>query len=148
MNRRELMIATGGAILASTVGDAFAEGRKGVMEHGKHLMVSKVNTDIAVSAAECITTGEECVRVCIETMATGDPSMAQCARSLQALMSSCEALQIMAIHDSAFLKDIAVVAKKVCKDCQEECMKHKHHKQCIECANACVKCIELCNKYI
>jgi Cys-rich four helix bundle protein (predicted Tat secretion target) len=80
-------------------------------------------------------------------MAEGDKSLAACARSVNALTAVCGALAVLAAQNSPLLARYAVVAKDVCKACEDECLKHaEKHAPCKACADACADCARECAK--
>jgi len=142
MNRREVLIATGGAVLASTVGTAFAA------EHNHHYKVGKnLNVDLVATASHCVTAGEQCVKICFDLLAQKDTAMAECGRSVGELISECTSLIRLAAYGSPYLKEAAKLTMLICDRCEKECLKHKGHQQCLDCANACKECSKACKKY-
>ena len=143
MDRREaLKIAAGSAALLA--GSAMA-----AQDHKfpKHAEFKNANEDLVAEARACARTGEACLRVCLEVLEMGDTSMAACAKSVRELIFACDALAGMAVHDSRHLAEYAALTSKVCADCREQCLKHKEHSQCLDCANSCEACIEVCERY-
>jgi Cys-rich four helix bundle protein (predicted Tat secretion target) len=145
MNRREALKVAGSAAAGATLlaTPAFAQEHK----FHKHVQIANVNEGLVAEALACSRTGEACLRVCFDVLAMGDTSMAACAESVRELVIACDALAGMATHDSKHLKTYAGVTAKICAECKEQCMKHKEHSQCLDCANACESCIEACNEY-
>ena len=146
MNRRELLLAAGGAAAAGAFGsltpvESFAaEGHK----HEHH--TSSNNEAFINSSLECIKTAELCLSHCLDTLSTGDTSLASCAKSVSELSFICESTFKAASKNSKYLKDLVLVAAKVCAECEKECSKHKKHKTCLDCANACTACLKECKK--
>ena len=143
MNRREaLKVAAGSAALLA--GSAMAEDEH---KFHKHVEFRNANEDLVNEARKCSQTGEACLKVCLEVLEMGDTSMAACAKSVRELIIACDALAGMAAHDSKHLASYAAVTSKICGECREQCLKHKEHSQCLDCANACEECIKVCERY-
>lgn len=143
MHRREALKAAVGSaafLAASTLA---------AQEHmfHKHSEFTNANEDLVVKARDCARTGEACLRVCLEVLEMGDTSMAACAKSVRELVFACDALAGMAVHDSRYLAEYAALTAKVCADCREQCLKHREHSQCLDCANSCEACIKACEQF-
>ena len=151
MNRREAITTVGGvtAMAAATAMGAgianAAEDNAGHSAHKGHVQKNH-HEDLVKSASHCAMLAEQCVKVCYDTLEAGDKSMAECGRKLEELIATCKGIEKMAIYDSAHLKEMAKLTTKVCEDSEKECLKHKEHKQCADCAVSCRECIELCKK--
>ncbi|MDH5542822.1 MAG: Csp1 family four helix bundle copper storage protein [Nitrospinota bacterium] len=143
MDRREVIMAAGGALLAGTVGTAFAAEK----EH-KHDSGMLIQEDLARSAADCARTGQTTLRLSINLLEKGDISMAECGRTVQDLVATCEAMMKMASFGSRHIGPMAKVVRGVCIASEKICMKHKEHKECVECAKSCRECANICKKYI
>lgn len=146
MKRREMLLASGGAVLAATVGQAFASENANEHQH-QHIKSQSKNVDLVKAANDCVLAVEPCLASCIEVLGTGDKTMRECAESIIELGAVCTALMKSAAIGAKHLKQIAAVAKQVCLSCEEQCLKHKEYQQCLDCANACKKCAEVCDKY-
>ncbi|MBI5185217.1 MAG: four-helix bundle copper-binding protein [Nitrospinae bacterium] len=147
MKRREMLLASGGAVLAAATGQAFAA--EPAHEHGhQHIKTANKNVDLVKSANDCVLTAEPCLASCLEVLGAGDKTMRECAESIIELSAVCAALMKTAATGTKHLKQMAMVAKQVCLSCEEQCLKHKEYQQCLDCANACKKCAEVCDKYI
>ena len=153
MNRREAITTVGGAAAVaatavSTLGVGLAnaaEDHSGHSAHKGHVQENN-HEDLVKSASHCAMLAEQCVKVCYDQLEAGDKSMAECGRKLEELIATCKGIEKMAIYDSAHLKDMAKLTAKVCEDSEKECLKHKHHKQCADCAVSCRECIDHCKK--
>ena len=146
MNRRELLVSAGGLAVASAVGAIGTKALAGENKHEHHQ--HNAPSPIIDSALDCVKTAELCIDHCIEVLATGDTSLAECARRVQELGAVCTTLFKMASHDSVHLKETARLASAICKDCEKECRKHKKHQSCLNCADACVSCLKECKKIL
>ena len=121
MNRRELLgqgTLALGAIAASSIGTvamAVDKGKSGLVEAANH----------------CLTVGEECLTHCLDLLAKGDKSVAECAKTVRDTLAACRGLVVLASSQSSHLKEFASVCAKICRDCEEACKKHEnHHEVC------------------
>ncbi len=151
--------ALGLATAAMTVGVArafAADGHEGMdhsqMDHSKmdhsamdHSMHATKHKAVIDTATDCIAKGEVCVAHCIDLMKAGDTAMADCMKTVSAMMPMCAALVRLAALDSKRLKELAAVCKDVCADCEAECKKHaEKHTVCKDCMDSCTACIKEC----
>lgn len=146
MDRREAITTVGAAAVAAaavtTLGAGVASAEQG---HKGHVQENR-NEELVKSASHCAMLAEQCVKVCYDQLEAGDKSMAECGRKLEELIATCNAIEKMAIYNSVNLKEMAKLTAKVCEESENECLKHKDHKQCVDCAKACRECIEQCKK--
>ncbi|MBT8080373.1 MAG: Csp1 family four helix bundle copper storage protein [Gammaproteobacteria bacterium] len=144
MDRRQASkIAAGSAAATALMGGAATAAQS-----HKHHIAANANEDLAREALACSRTGEACLKMCFDMLATGDNSMADCARSVRELVIACDALAGMAIHDSKYLATYAEVTSKICNECREQCLAHEQHPQCRECADACEQCANACQEFL
>lgn len=140
MDRRNLLLAAGGAALATGTRLADAQ-HSAAHEHGA------AGSPLLDSALQCVKTGELCQAHCFTLFAEGDKSVAACARSVNTLAAVCGTLAVLAAEHSPMLPRYAGVAKDVCKACEDECRKHADkHAPCKACAEACAACARECGK--
>ena len=148
MNRRELLgVAIGGASLAIAADTALAEehGQTEHMGHTAHVQHPKLSE----AARNCVSAGDLCMSHCLAIFATGDTSLAQCAKSVYQMSAVCEAIARLAAANSEHLPALARVAHATCVDCEKECRKHeKEHEICKACADSCATCAEECKKHM
>jgi Cys-rich four helix bundle protein (predicted Tat secretion target) len=144
MNRRDLLVAAGGAVAVSALGglERYAQAETG----HEHHMANNKNDALMATSAECITSANACLTHCIDTLGTGDKSLYNCAKSVRELVWACDALLQAASGDSKYLKQMALVSADICRACEKECSKHKKHQTCLDCAEACRKCLKECEK--
>jgi Cys-rich four helix bundle protein (predicted Tat secretion target) len=139
MDRRNLLLAAGGAALATST--RLADAQHEAHQHGA------AGSALLDSALQCVKTGELCQAHCFALFAEGDKSVAACARSVNTLTSVCGTLAVLAAEHSPALPRYASVAKDVCKACEDECRKHADkHAPCKACAEACAACAQECGK--
>lgn len=144
MDRRDLLLTAlaGGAAAALAPGAAMAEAKPG-HDHGD--AGSGVNQAVLEAAVHCVRDGEICLPHCIDILARGDDSLAECARTVNQLIPVCRALAALAAQRSPHLAAQAKVALAMCKECEAACRKHaEHHDFCKACADSCADCIKAC----
>ena len=136
MNRRDVIVA--GAALVTISGSALAQ-----TSHGDHAAV----TSLFDAANNCVKAGLVCSDHCLQVFATGDASLAACARAVDQMQSLCGTLAKLASLRSSYLPAMAKVALIGCQDCETECRKHADkHPPCKACAEACAACATECKK--
>lgn len=124
------MVAASGATLAS-----------------EHKHADAQSNDLVSAALSCIEKGNICMNHCLQLFKVGDKSVADCADSVNEMLSMCNTLVNLAANDSKHLVAFAEVCSAVCEDCEKECRKHEnHHAECKACAESCATCIDECNK--
>ena len=95
-----------------------------------------------MAAAHCQIAGDVCLAHCLELLATGDTSIAGCARSVREMLAVCGMIGPLAAARSARLREAAALCGAMCKDCKVECDKHADkHAECKGCADACEQLI-------
>jgi Cys-rich four helix bundle protein (predicted Tat secretion target) len=133
LGRRELVI--GAAALAavasvSRTADAAAEPKKAG------------SAELAALAGTCVQKGEECISHCLALFASGDTSLASCAKAVHEMTAVCSALERLAHADSTHLRTLAPACSEICAACEKECEKHaKEHEICASCGKACKELI-------
>lgn len=115
---------------------------------GHHHHHPAKNTELVKMAAHCIHTGNACIAHCLDMISQGNTDMAECARSVQYLVSMCETVGVHAASDSKHLKDLLVTCLAICEDCEAECRKFEQHEQCLECAESCVAMTRASQAYL
>ncbi len=163
MDRRSLFQVVGGTAIAHglvTVAGCQAGNEVGAKaapavkaDHAAHAMgaaaapspLTAQSEALAQSSSDCIITGEACLEHCLRVLATGDASMAECARSVQQILAVCRAAQSLASMGSEYTKEIAALCAKSCAACAASCQPHiQHHEECKACYDSCVKAQEAC----
>lgn len=138
LSRRTLLQGAVVATLAATSGVTLAE---------KHVHTAAKHNNLVDAALSCIHKGNACMNHCLQLFKVGDNSVAECAESVNEMLSMCNTLASLAASDSRHLVAFAKVCSAVCEDCEKECRKHEeHHAECKACAESCALCIEECNK--
>lgn len=91
-------------------------------------------------AAEC----ERCTASCLRL-----PDLAPLARLL-ALLRTCADVCLLTARllaqESDFASEYGALCAEVCHTCREECLQHSTIEGCRQCAEACLKCDQLCQK--
>jgi Cys-rich four helix bundle protein (predicted Tat secretion target) len=142
MDRRDVLglaaAAASLAALASARADAPAEHHHHEAAAGTQALFQSANT--------CVSTAQLCQAHCQVLFASGDRSLADCSRSVDALVPVCQALAALAAQESPFLPHYAKIAAEICRACEQQCRKHeKEHAQCRDCAEACAACAKHCD---
>jgi Cys-rich four helix bundle protein (predicted Tat secretion target) len=155
MNRRELLSGMGAAgAVAIAARAAVAQETKPAKQpaapaagHEHHHHEGGAKHQALIDAAHaCMATGDLCINHCLESLSAGDKSLADCAKSVEAMLPMVTATAKLAAQDAKRLKELAAVCGKACKDCQAECKKHEQHPECKACGDACAKCAAECEK--
>jgi Cys-rich four helix bundle protein (predicted Tat secretion target) len=115
-------------------------------EHHHHHEAAPGIRALFQSANACVAAAQLCQAHCQVLFASGDRSLADCSRSVDALVPVCQALAALAAQESPFLPEYAKVAAGICRACEQQCRKHeKEHSQCRDCADACAACAKQCD---
>ncbi len=147
LSRRSLL-ATGSALLAAAGLAASARTARaeddphaGHMDHSAHEghgQSASQHQALVDAALDCVAKGEACVPHCVGLMEKGDNSLAECLRSVLAMMPLCTAVARLASLDAPRLKDLTKLCGEVCAECEKVCRKHaEHHAVCKACADSC-----------
>ncbi|HEX2841431.1 four-helix bundle copper-binding protein [Hyphomicrobium sp.] len=147
LSRRSLL-AAGSAVLAGSglIGSARSaraqdDPHAGHMDHSAHEghgQQASQHQALAEAALDCVAKGEACVHHCVGLMEKGDKSLAECLKSVLAMMPLCTAVVRLASLDAPRLKDLAKLCGEVCAECEKVCRKHaEHHAVCKACAESC-----------
>jgi len=144
MDRREMLLGAAAAGTAAWMSNAMAAD-----EHPQHMQhhVGGKYLPLLDSTADCVRTGENCLAHCLIVLGEGDKEMSGCSKSVNQMLSVCNALMRLAAQESSYVPKMAAVAAQVCKDCEDQCRKHeKKHEECKACAEACVACLKECKR--
>lgn len=144
-SRRELLLGATAMTAALATGNSFAATDHD--HHHHHGMMSNPNTAVIDAALDCIKKGDACNDHCIELVKMGDTSIADCLDSVAVMLPLCGALSKVASANSHHLAALAKVCIAACKDCHDQCEKHKDtHVECKACMESCAACIKECEK--
>lgn len=147
MNRRELLQGTAALSVAAlaTLTQAAEKQKPAAMGHMHHHHGAPY-AELAHAATHCVMIGEACVGHCLQLLGEGKKEMAACAKSVEQLMSVCNSLRQLSTWNSPYVPRLAKVAMDMCKECEDECRKHKEHQPCLDCADVCAACYKECAK--
>lgn len=140
MDRREFIAVAGTVAAATGVTEAFA-AEEPTMHAPKYKALEQ-------AAADCVATGNDCLRHCLGMYAMKDTSMSGCADTAYQLVAACGALQALAAVNSAHVAAVAKGVEKICKACQTECEKFPKVGECKACGDACKTCASECAKAV
>jgi Cys-rich four helix bundle protein (predicted Tat secretion target) len=138
VSRRSLL--AGAATLLAGIGQATsaqAAAAKGAPRASPHQAIVE-------ATKRCETVGTACLKHCQRLTRRGDKSLAECMRSVSAMLPVCTAMNRLASQDAKHLKELAKVCADICRDCEGECRKHEfHHVECQRCAEACAATVKV-----
>lgn len=140
MDRREFIAAAGTVAAAASASQAFAQM---AAEEPMHPPKYKALED---SAADCVVSGNDCLRHCLGMYKMKDTSMAECADAVFQLVAGCAALSTLAAVNSAHTGHFAKVVEMLCNDCKAECDKFPKIAACKTCGDSCKACAAECRK--
>jgi len=137
LERRELLMGAGALATMTVAGSAMAAmpGH----DHSKH---SPQNVDLLNAVNTCLDKGQRCTAHCLVSFVEGDTALAKCAAKVHEMHAVCEAFSYLVTSNSSYTKAYAEICEQVCKDCEKECLEHKKHVECRECANACADVVD------
>ena len=136
-SRRKIILGMGAVAAAAYAG--VASSAKQGHDHSKH---SAQLPDVLDAANNCLDKGQRCIAHCLVSFQEGDVELAKCASKVHEMQAICNAFSYLLAANSVYVKEYAAVCSKACKDCEEECMKHKEHIECKACAEACADIID------
>jgi Cys-rich four helix bundle protein (predicted Tat secretion target) len=148
MDRREIL-QSGVALTLAVAGTAMAQSDKPMAGHDHHHDHGSAGKYGALvhAAAECGHVGQVCLAHCLVLLGQGEKEIAACATSVSQMLATCQALLSLSTQNSKYVPKMAALALAVCEDCEKECRKHESkHKECKDCADACVACARECRK--
>jgi Cys-rich four helix bundle protein (predicted Tat secretion target) len=144
MNRREILELVAVAGLAGTTAAQAADAPTAGHEHHDHALKY---ADLVAATSHCVNKGDICIAHCLTLLGDGEKELAACAKTVEDVVASCNALRQLAAANSPHVAKLAGVVGDICSDCETECRKHemKHH-VCHDCAEACAQCAKECQK--
>ena len=99
LNRRELIASAGGAVLLAASTETMAHDHEG-------MAMPSINAKLVETASDCIKAGEACTAHCLSLFASGDTTVAACAKSVDEMLSICGAVQKLASAGSSHLPEM------------------------------------------
>ncbi|CAN2532877.1 hypothetical+protein [Methylocapsa aurea] len=145
MERREFVAAAVGAAAALSATRALAEDQI-TTPHAQHMMHGPKFQALMKTSAECVSTGNECLRHCFGMLSMNDTSMVACTKAAYDLVSACAALESMAAVNSPLTPTLAKAVGDVCMACKKECDRFPQISECKACGDSCKACAEECRK--
>ncbi len=132
ISRRDMLLGLGSAAAMAYAGSAMSAmpGH----DHSKH---SAQLPDVLDAVNDCLDKGQRCIAHCLAAFREGDTELADCAAKAHEMQAICDGFSYLLAANSEYIQAFASVCAQVCKDCEEECLKHKKHIECKACADAC-----------
>src|SRR5262245_6395471 len=142
VSRRWLIAATGA--LATYLGLGGPTGAQPGTAKKSPAAATSPQQAIVAATKRCETVGNICLRHCQRLTRLGDKTLADCMRSVSAMIPICVATNKLASQDAKQLQALAKVCAEVCRECEAECRKHEfHHVECKRCAEACAETVKV-----
>jgi Cys-rich four helix bundle protein (predicted Tat secretion target) len=143
ITRRDVLLVGATALAAQAIGGTVAAADEAAPRMDTH------RSALAEAADECIGAGNACLQHCLDLLAKGDTSLAECAQNVRQMLAICTAVGPVAVASSKYLKATARLCLEVCTDCEQACRKHEsHHAECKRCAEACARSIAEAKKVL
>ncbi len=141
VSRRAAVLAAGGGVGALLASGLVSAAGGTAHKHADH---KAPNTELLEAAHNCSLTGQLCLNHCLESFLAGDTMLAECAKSIVAMIPLCEAFVVQVANHTDYVDGLASVCRAACVDCEKECRKHEdHHSICKESADACAKLVAM-----
>jgi Cys-rich four helix bundle protein (predicted Tat secretion target) len=137
ISRRNILLGIGAFATATYAGTAVSA--MPVHDHSKH---TAQLPDLLNATNNCLDKGERCIAHCLVSWKEGDLELADCAAKVHEMQAICGAFSYLLAANSEYIKAYAGVCEQSCKDCEEECMKHKEHIECKACGEACADIVD------
>jgi Cys-rich four helix bundle protein (predicted Tat secretion target) len=137
ISRREMLLGLSAAASMAYAGNTFSAmpGH----DHSKH---SAQLPDVLGAVNSCLDKGQRCIAHCIVAFQEGDLELADCAAKVHEMQAICGAFSYLLAANSEYIKAYASMCEQACRDCEEECMKHKEHIECNACGKACSETVD------
>ncbi len=137
ISRRDMLLGIGAAATAVYAGSGVA-AMKG-HDHSKH---AAQLPDVLNATNVCLDKGQRCITHCLVSFQEGDVALAACAAKVHEMHAVCDAFSYLLAANSDYIKAYADLCTRVCEDCEKECLKHKEHIECKDCADACAALVD------
>ena len=137
ITRRDVLLGLGAVATAAYAGAAVS-----AMPGHNHSKHSAQLPDLLNAANNCLDKGQRCIAHCLVSFKEGDVALADCASKVHEMQAICSAFSYLLASNSEYIKAYAPVCVQACKDCEEECMKHKEHIECKACGEACAEIVD------
>lgn len=142
-NRRELLLGLGATAAMMYTGQSNAA----MSPHHDHSKHSAQQPDLLDAVNNCLDKGQRCIAHCLVAFTEGETELAECAAKAHEMQAICDGFSYLLASNSKHIKEYASVCLKVCKECEDECMKHKKHKECKACGEACADVVDQIKLY-
>jgi len=140
---RRWLIAAAGA-LATYLGLGGSTGAQPATDNKSPAAAPSPQQAVVAATKRCENVGNVCLRHCQRLTRLGDKSLADCMRSVSAMIPICVATNKLASQDAKPLQALAKLCAEVCRECEAECRKHEfHHVECKRCAEACAETVKV-----
>ena len=103
------------------------------------------NKELIATLAECAATCNFCAVSCLQE--DDVKMMEKCIRTDLDCASVCKMAIEYLSRDSTYSREVLDLCARICRDCGDECAKHKHD-HCQACAEACRKCEQACQQAV
>jgi Cys-rich four helix bundle protein (predicted Tat secretion target) len=145
IERRDLLRVGVGLAAFATVARAADEGDKPALTAGSN----QEQLALATAIGQCITVGNACLDHCLTLLGGGDRSLAECGRSVRAMLAVCNAAAVLVSSNAGYVKSAVQLCIDACTDCERACRKHEdRHAICKTCADACAATIKAARAYL
>jgi hypothetical protein len=104
---------------------------------------ARMNNDLVRTLAECAAACNYCAVSCLKE--DDVKMMERCIRLDLDCAAICKMALDYASRDSTFSRQILDMCANVCRECGEECARHRHD-HCLACAEACRRCEQACRQ--
>ncbi|MGD8843295.1 MAG: Csp1 family four helix bundle copper storage protein [Gammaproteobacteria bacterium] len=141
LSRRDLLLGLGAAAVAAGAGPAVA-----AMPGHNHAEHAPRHAALLDDTNTCLDKGRRCIAHCLTSWREGDLELADCAAKVHEMEAVCQAFAYLLAANSTYDAQYAAVCEVVCRDCSEQCRKHKEHVECRECGEACDAVVEAIKK--
>lgn len=106
-------------------------------------MNATMNKDLIRTLAECAAACNHCAVSCLEE--DDVKMMVRCIRLDLDCAAICKVALDYVSRDSTMAREVLGLCARACRECGEECAKHKHD-HCQACAEACRRCEQACQQ--
>lgn len=137
ISRRKMLLGMTAATAAAFSGNALSGDSGHDHSHHDHSKHAPQQPDLLNAINICEDKGQLCIAHCLVSFTEGSTELAKCATKVQEMQAVCNAFSYLVVSNSKYTKEFSEVCAKICKDCEDECMKHKEHIECKACGEAC-----------
>ena len=111
------------------------------MSRHQVIVIGSGPAGLTAAAESCVRASHACLHHCLEMLATGNASMAACAKTVSDLIPTSQALTALSAGGSAHTAALAAVVAAIAKACKAECDKHLAMGPCKACSESCAALI-------